>query len=80
VPSGSSNVAQNYPGMDQNGAPPLELFSYPPSYQLSGGTSPFQIAFTSSSLSNPIACGGSQTNPIDCFTTVLVYKLNSNST
>ncbi len=61
---------------DSNGNPPLQLFSYPPSYQLSGGTSPFQIAFTSSTLNNPIACGGSSSSPIDCFTSVLVYKVN----
>ena len=61
---------------DSNGNPPLELFNYPPSYQLSGSSSPFQIAFTSSSLNSPIACGGSSTQPIDCFTTVVVYKVN----
>ncbi len=61
---------------DSNGNPPLELFNYPPSYQLNGGTSPFKIAFASSSLSSPIACGGSSTQPINCFTTVLVYKLD----
>jgi dolichyl-diphosphooligosaccharide--protein glycosyltransferase len=61
---------------DSNGNPPLELFSYPPSYQLSGNSSPFQIAFTSSSLTSPIECGGSSSQPIYCFTTVLVYKVN----
>lgn len=61
---------------DSNGNPPLELFSYPPSYQLNGGTSPFQIAFTSSSLNSPIQCGGSSSQPIYCFTTVLIYKVN----
>jgi dolichyl-diphosphooligosaccharide--protein glycosyltransferase len=61
---------------DSNGNPPLELFNYPPSYQLNGGTSPFQIAFTSSSLNSPIQCGGSSSQPIYCFTTVLVYKVN----
>ena len=53
---------------DSNGNPPLELFSYPVTYQLSSSTSPFQIAFRSSSLNNPIACGGTSSNPIDCFT------------
>jgi dolichyl-diphosphooligosaccharide--protein glycosyltransferase len=65
---------------DSNGNPPLQLFTYPPAYQLSGSSSPFQIAFTSSSLNSPIACGGSSTQPIDCFTTVLVYKVNANYT
>ena len=65
---------------DSNGNPPLQLFTYPPTYQLSGSSSPFQIAFTSSSLNSPIACGGSSTQPIDCFTTVLVYKVNGNYT
>jgi hypothetical protein len=63
-------------GFDSNGNPPLELFNYPPAYQLDGGTSPFQIAFTSSSLNSPIECGGSSTSPIYCFTTVLVYKVD----
>lgn len=63
-------------GFDSNGNPPLELFSYPPSYQLNGGTSPFQIAFTSSSLNSPTQCGGSSSQPIYCFTTVLIYKVN----
>ncbi len=61
---------------DSNGNPPLQLFNPTVTYQLSGSSSPFQIAFTSSSLNSPIACGGSSTSPIDCFTTVLVYKLN----
>jgi hypothetical protein len=61
---------------DSNGNPPLQLFNPAVTYQLSGSSSPFQIAYTSSSLNSPIACGGSSTSPIDCFTTVLVYKLN----
>jgi dolichyl-diphosphooligosaccharide--protein glycosyltransferase len=61
---------------DSNGNPPLQLFDPAVTYQLSGSSSPFQIAYTSSSLNSPIACGGSSTSPIDCFTTVLVYKLN----
>ena len=60
---------------DSNGNPPLELFNYPPTYQLNGGTSPFQIAFSSSSLTSPVQCGGTSQQPIDCFTTVVVYKL-----
>jgi dolichyl-diphosphooligosaccharide--protein glycosyltransferase len=63
-------------GFDSNGNPPLELFNYPPTYQLNGGTSPFKIAFTSSSLNSPIQCGGSSTSPIYCFTTVLIYKVD----
>ncbi len=65
---------------DSNNNPPLELFSYPATYQLNGTASPFQIAYTSPSLTNPIQCGGSSTSPIDCFTSVLVYQLNSNYT
>ena len=49
-------------GFDSNGNPPLELFNYPPTFQLDGGTSPFQIAFTSSSLTSPIECGGSSSS------------------
>jgi dolichyl-diphosphooligosaccharide--protein glycosyltransferase len=65
---------------DSNGNPPLQLFSYPITYQLGSSTGPFQVAFASNSLSNPIACGGSSSNPIDCFTSVLVYKVNTNYT
>ena len=71
----NGTVGSTY-SFDSNGNPPLQLFSYPPDYQLSGGTSPFQISFTSSTLNNPIACGGTSSSPIDCFTTVLVYKVN----
>jgi dolichyl-diphosphooligosaccharide--protein glycosyltransferase len=71
----NGTVSATY-AFDSNGNPPLELFSPSITYQLSGSSSPFQIAFTSSSLSSPIACGGSSSSPIDCFTTVLVYKLN----
>lgn len=70
----SGGTSSSY-AFDSNGNPPLELFTYPPSYQLDGGSSPFQIAFTSSSLTSPIQCGGSSQQPIDCFTTVLIYKL-----
>ena len=61
---------------DTNGNPPLQLFSYPATYQLDNSTQPFQIAFTSGSLTSPFACGGTSSNPIDCFTSVLVYKVN----
>jgi dolichyl-diphosphooligosaccharide--protein glycosyltransferase len=71
----NGTISDQY-AFDSNGNPPLQLFNYPPTYQLSGSSSPFQIAFTSSSLNSPIACGGSSTQPIDCFTTVVVYKVN----
>jgi len=63
-------------GVDTNGNPPLQLYNSPSTFQLSGSTSPFQIAFSSSSLQNPITCGGTSQYPINCFTTVLVYKVS----
>jgi len=71
----NGTVGSTY-SFDSNNNPPVQLFSYPASYQLSGSSSKFSIAFTSSTLTNPVACGGTTSNPIDCFTTVLVYKLN----
>lgn len=67
--------------IDSNGNPPLQLFNPPYTFQLQGSNNPFQIAFYSNTLTNPIACGGNSQYPIDCFTTVLIYKVNySNST
>lgn len=71
----TGSISSTY-SFDSNGNPPLELFNYPPTYQLNGGTNPFQIVFTSNSLTSPIACGGTSSQPIDCFTTVLVYKVD----
>jgi dolichyl-diphosphooligosaccharide--protein glycosyltransferase len=75
----NGSVSATY-SFDSNGNPPLQLFSYPLTYRLSNSAGPFQVAFASNSLSNPIACGGSSSNPIDCFTSVLVYKVNTNYT
>ena len=55
-----------------SGAPPIQLFSAPYSFALDNASSPFEIAFHSSSLDNPIAC---QTS-VSCFSTVLIYKVN----
>jgi dolichyl-diphosphooligosaccharide--protein glycosyltransferase len=63
-------------GVDSNGNPPLQLFNSPSTFQLSGSTSLFQEVFASNSLQNPIACGGTSQYPVDCFTTVLLYKVN----
>lgn len=63
-------------GIDSNGNPPLQLFNSPYTFQLSGSTSPFQEVFASSSLQTPLVCGGTSQYPIDCFTTVLIYKVN----
>ncbi len=63
-------------GVDSNGNPPLQLFNSPLSYQLSGTGAPFQLAFASNSLTNPITCGGDSQYPINCFTAVLLYKVN----
>jgi dolichyl-diphosphooligosaccharide---protein glycosyltransferase len=62
--------------IDSNGNPPLQLFNSPFNFQLSGSNSLFQEAFYSSSLANPITCGGQAQYPIGCFTTVLIYKVN----
>ena len=62
--------------VDSNGNPPLQLFNAPYTFQLSGSTSPFQEVFASNSLQNPITCGGTSSYPVDCFTTVLLYKVS----
>ena len=62
-------------GVDSNGNPPLQLFNSPATFQLSGTGAPFQEVFASDSLANPITCGGTSHDPIQCFTTVLVYKV-----
>ena len=63
-------------GVDSNGNPPLQLFNSPSTFQLTGSASPFQEVFASNSLQTPITCGGTSSNPIDCFTSVLLYKVN----
>jgi len=64
--------------LDPNtGAPPIQLFGAPYSFQLNNATSPFQIAFWSNSLDNPIGCSSSSAI-IGCFSTVLIYKVNPN--
>lgn len=72
ISNASAGVTTNY-SLDKNtGAPPIQLFTTPYSFQLNGGANQFQIAFHSSSLDNPISCGAQ----VSCFSTVLIYKVN----
>jgi dolichyl-diphosphooligosaccharide---protein glycosyltransferase len=65
-------------GVDSNGNPPLQLFNSPSTFQLTTATNPyFQEVYASPSLAQPITCGGDSSYPIDCFTTVLLYKVNA---
>ena len=72
-PSNSTaTVTQNY-GLDAStGAPPLQLFTAPYAFQLTGGTAPFQAVFHSSSLDNPLSCASG----VSCFSTVIIYKVS----
>jgi dolichyl-diphosphooligosaccharide--protein glycosyltransferase len=67
---GSQGLAQKWQ-LDQNGNPPLQLYSAPYRFQFPAGGSPFRIAFTSSSLTSPIGCGTS----VSCFSTILIYQV-----
>ncbi len=67
--SSASITTQYY--LDTNGAPPLQLFYAPYSFQFNQTSTPFRIAFYSSSLSNPTQCATS----VSCFTTVLIYQV-----
>ena len=67
----TATVTRSYSLDSTNGAPPLQLYDAPYYFQLSGGTSPFQIVFHSSSLDNPLSCG----SQVSCFSTVLIYKV-----
>ena len=71
----SATVTQTYSLDATTGAPPLQLYYAPYYFTLNGGTEPFQIVFHSSSLDSPLACGGSASSPISCFSTVLIYKV-----
>ena len=72
----SATVTQTY-GLDPtNGAPPIQLFASPYSFQLTGGTTPFNIVFHSSSLDNPLSCGAILGQSVACFSTVLIYKVS----
>ncbi len=64
------SITQQY-ALGTNGAPPLELFSAPYSFQFGPNSTPFRIVFSSSSLSHPTACATS----ISCFSTVLIYQV-----
>ena len=68
----SRGISQTWTLDPQSGAPPIQLFTSPYSFQLQGGTSPFNIAFHSSSLDSPLGCGGSQ---VSCFSVVLIYQV-----
>jgi dolichyl-diphosphooligosaccharide---protein glycosyltransferase len=71
----SATVTQTYSLDSSTGAPPLQVFTSPYSFQLTGGTEPFQVVFHSSSLDNPISCGSIEGAAASCFDTVLVYKV-----
>jgi dolichyl-diphosphooligosaccharide--protein glycosyltransferase len=68
----TAGITSAYSLDPSTGAPPIQLFTAPYAFQLNGGTNQFQIAFHSSSLDNPLACGQS----VSCFSTVLIYKVN----
>jgi len=68
----TAGISQTWSVDPQTGAPPIQLFTSPYAFQLEGDSGPFNIAFHSSSLDNPIACAG---QGVSCFSTVLIYKV-----
>ncbi len=76
ITNSTASVTSTYALDPNNGAPPLQLFASPYSFQLTGDTSPFQIVFHSSSLDTPLSCGAILGQSVACFSTVLIYKVN----
>ena len=75
IDNSSATVTQTYALDSSTGAPPLQLYTSPYSFQLTGGTAPFNIVFHSSSLDNPISCGSAFGATASCFDTVLIYQV-----
>jgi dolichyl-diphosphooligosaccharide---protein glycosyltransferase len=80
--SGSSTSIQFSPTytFGSNGAPPIEAFTYPSSYNFpANSTGPFRLAYVSPSLAAAEAgnspCPGD--SALQCFNTVLLYQLVS---
>jgi dolichyl-diphosphooligosaccharide--protein glycosyltransferase len=66
----TQTIVQQYK-LDRNNNPPWLLFNAPYSFQFPKDGSPFRIAFSSSSLSNPVTCASG----VSCFATVLIYQV-----
>jgi dolichyl-diphosphooligosaccharide---protein glycosyltransferase len=74
--SATIQFSQSY--NDQNGAPPIEAFAYPSSFNYpSNSPGPFRLAYASPSLSlaeqNQSPCAGN--SRFQCFNAVLIYQL-----
>ncbi len=63
--------------LGSNGAPPIQVFSYPASFKFSqNGNGPFRIVYSSPSLQSPAPCSNSASGQtISCFYTVLIYQV-----
>ena len=67
------NVVKTYQ-FGSNGAPPIELFSFPLHYTFgTNSTSLFKLAYASPSMSNPTPCPGN--SQLSCFSAVLIYQV-----
>jgi len=78
--SGSSASIQfsNTYTFSSNGAPPLQVFNYPSTFNYGpNSTGPFRLAYVSPSLANAVngnsPCPGN--SQLQCFNTILVYQL-----
>lgn len=67
---------QSY-ALGSNGAPPIQVFSYPSSFHFSSSANgPFKIVYSSPSLQNPIPCSAASSGQtINCFYTILIYQV-----
>ncbi|MDA4128454.1 MAG: hypothetical protein OK422_03195 [Thaumarchaeota archaeon] len=82
VVTSTSNTATVSPTYQQqqtsNGgtAPPIEAFNYPSTFNFpKDGPGPFRIAYSSPSLASPVPCGGTSSQPISCFYSILIYQV-----
>jgi dolichyl-diphosphooligosaccharide--protein glycosyltransferase len=72
----NGTLSQTY-RLGTNGAPPIQVFNYPASFQFpQNGNGPFRIVYSSPSLQSPTPCSNSASGQtINCFYTVLIYQV-----
>jgi dolichyl-diphosphooligosaccharide--protein glycosyltransferase len=73
----NGTLSQTY-RLGSNGAPPIQVFSYPASFHFSqNGNGPFRIVYSSPSLQSPTPCSNSASGQtINCFYSVLIYQVS----
>jgi dolichyl-diphosphooligosaccharide--protein glycosyltransferase len=74
--SGATSVVPTYQP-NANGAPPIQAFTYPYSFNFpSAGTGLFKLAYASPSLATPTPCSSVNGQTINCFYSILIYQVN----